>query len=148
MCGIETYAIGNVEIVKNTSSSPDEVIIQRLELTPLSVIGNPDMLTSDLLPLSLTVKLDGRVCSIVSDDIEHSSSIGVCSGITLVKLRDGQELDIKMTAVRGTGTEHAKWTPVTVSAHRRIDKSCFDFQISAVGQITSESLVDEYITNY
>ena len=148
MCGIETYAIGDVEIIKNTSSSADEVIIQRLELTPLSIIGNPDALTPELLTLALTVKLEGRVCSIVSDDIEHSAAISVFSGITLVKLRDGQELDIKMTAIKGTGHDHAKWSPVTVSAHCRIDKESFDFQLSTVGQLTTTSLVDEYVANY
>lgn len=147
MGGIETYAIGNVEILKNTTSSPDEVIIQRLELTPLSIIGDPGNIQADQLSLSLTVRLNGRVCSIVSDDIEHSSAITVYSGITLVKLRDGEELDIKMTAVIGTGLEHVKWMPVSVAAHRRIDPSTFDFQFNTIGHLNSSALI-YHIENY
>ena len=32
--------------------------------------------------------------------------------ILLAKLRPGQEIDMEIHAVKGVGTEHAKWSPV------------------------------------
>jgi DNA-directed RNA polymerase I and III subunit RPAC1 len=36
----------------------------------------------------------------------------VNENILLAKLRPGQEIDLEMHAVKGIGTEHAKWSPV------------------------------------
>merc|ERR1712227_33204 len=52
-------------------------------------------------------------------ELYQEDDIGpVLKDILLCKMRPGQELDVKMTAVKGLGQDHAKFSPVATASYR------------------------------
>ena len=137
---VPTIAIDIVEVNTNTSSLADEYIAHRLGLIPLSSKNVEDVkytrdcdcegycdLCSVILTLRakctgsdiMTVYARDLVVSIpganewvgtpVITDSEQKGSI-------IVKLRQGQEIDMKCIAKKGIAKEHAKWAPTAAIA--------------------------------
>ena len=47
------------------------------------------------------------------DELLPNSSIKPChDDILITKMRPGQEIDVELHCVKGTGKDHAKWSPV------------------------------------
>ena len=47
-------------------------------------------------------------------------------GVTIAKIRKGQEVSIECVAVKGIGKDHSKWTPVSVANYQFIPKIKLD----------------------
>lgn len=51
-----------------------------------------------------------------SSEDDLNNSLGTSDGIVIVKLGPGQRIQLKATAKKGIGKEHAKWSPVATVA--------------------------------
>ncbi|XP_058954480.2 DNA-directed RNA polymerases I and III subunit RPAC1 isoform X2 [Pocillopora verrucosa] len=70
----------------------------------------------------------------------------VLNDILIAKLRPGQELDLKMHAVKGIGKDHAKFSPVATASYRllpeiTIVKPCEDELADKLAQCFSEGVI-------
>ena len=69
--------------------------------------------------LSLDLCCDVDKMTVTSRDIRSNSGVvafhasDTDPGISIVKLKKGQEINLRMMAKRGTGRTHAKWSPST-----------------------------------
>eukprot|EP01119_Soliformovum_irregulare_P006934 TRINITY_DN19344_c0_g1_i1.p1 TRINITY_DN19344_c0_g1~~TRINITY_DN19344_c0_g1_i1.p1 ORF type:complete len:303 (-),score=64.91 TRINITY_DN19344_c0_g1_i1:102-1010(-) len=131
---VPTMAIDLVEIEDNSSVLHDEFISHRLGLIPLSSHQMKKFhYTRDCscqvncencsVEFSLNVScMDDSARDVTSLDLisrshdvqpvhndEHSRG---AQGILIVKLRRGQGIRVRAIAKKGTGKEHAKWSPV------------------------------------
>ncbi len=126
MVEIPTMAVENVEIYKNDSRIFDEVLSHRLGLIPLKTdLGSitlreecdcEDHCTS--CSVSLLLKETGPKV-VYSGDLtsQDSKIVPVHDRIPLLKLRDGEEVELEAIAQLGIGLEHAKWQSTTTSAY-------------------------------
>lgn len=140
---VPTLAIELVEIENNSSMLPDEFICHRLGLIPISshyaenMVYRRDCSCEDMCPdcsveFTLYVKCEepNDYYIVTSKDLKcmepqrfgpvHTSGSGDPQGITIAKLRRGQELKLRAVAQKGTGKEHAKWSPVATVAMETI----------------------------
>ncbi|KAK4741152.1 hypothetical protein SAY87_024740 [Trapa incisa] len=137
---VPTIAIDLVEIEANSSVLSDEFIAHRLGLIPLTSERAMNMRFSRdcdacdgdgqcefcSVEFHLRAKcmtdqtLDVTSKDLISSDhtvvpVDFSGSTGFDSseqrGITIVKLRQGQELRLRAIARKGIGKDHAKWSP-------------------------------------
>ncbi len=129
---VPTMAIEDVMIVENTSPMRDEMLAHRLGLVPLKTDLEsyvPRELCechSELgcsrcsVTLTLEAEAADSSCTVYSKELESSDPevIPVSGEIPIVKLASGQRLKLEAYARLGTGREHAKWQPVSVSAYR------------------------------
>ena len=126
MVEIPTMAVENVEIYKNDSRIFDEVLSHRLGLIPLktdldSITLREECDCEDHCPrcsVSLVLKETGPKV-VYSGDLtsQDSKIVPVHDRIPLLKLRDGEEVELEAIAQLGIGLEHAKWQPTTTSAY-------------------------------
>lgn len=115
---VPTMAIESCTFNKNDSVLYDEIIAHRLGL----IVFKTD-LDSYHLPkegealgphneLKMNLKVSGPKTVYAKDITTADPKVKPVHGDTLIlKLLDGQELDISMSAVLGTGKDHAKWSP-------------------------------------
>lgn len=136
---VPTMAIDIVHIHANSSPLHDEFLAHRLGMIPL-VSENIDVYEFPrncqcqgncsycAVQFRLKVKnTEGGVLDVTSRDLRHISQQGTdvrpsdADGpILIVKLRKNQEIDITCNARKGTGKEHAKWSPVATATFRYI----------------------------
>ncbi|KAJ9062541.1 RNA polymerase II subunit 3, variant 2 [Entomophthora muscae] len=130
---IPTLAIDLVEIESNTSVLIDEYLAHRLGLVPIdSTEADRLKYTRDCncaqycQSCSVIFKLDikcntvGMTRDVTTRDL-ISSDMNILPvfydqndpGITLVKIRFGQEIKLTCVAKKGISKEHAKWSPTT-----------------------------------
>ena len=113
MSYVPTLSVEKVSIYKNDSVLFDELLANRLALVPIKTnlkeYGEKDT-------LKLTLKKEGP-CVVYSEDIESADPKCevALKNIPIVKLGEGQEIKIEMTAVLGTGKDHVKWQPALIS---------------------------------
>ncbi|MCJ1313089.1 45 kDa subunit of RNA polymerase II [Agyrium rufum] len=134
---VPTIAIDSIDINANSSVLPDEFLSHRLGLIPLNSKNVDDVLyTRDCLcdgecencavVLTLRAKCTGseimRVYArdLVVTDPRANEWVGqpVITdpdglGSVIVKLRQGQEIDMRCVARKGIAKEHAKWAPTS-----------------------------------
>jgi len=135
---VPTMAIDLVEIENNTSVLNDEFIAHRLGLIPLTsssvnkIKWSRECQCSDTcencsVSLTMNVKCtDEQTREITSSELRSTNAEVVPvdqggmvtgdmqkpdNGILIVKLRKGQELNLKAIAKKGVGKEHSKWSP-------------------------------------
>ncbi|XP_042479260.1 DNA-directed RNA polymerases II, IV and V subunit 3-like [Macadamia integrifolia] len=135
---VPTIAIDLVEIEMNSSVLNDEFIAHRLGLIPLTssrAMGmrfsrDCDSCDGDgqcefcSVEFHLHVRCDSDQTldvtshdlvssdpSVVPVDVVERSDSSDQRGITIVKLRQGQELRLRAIARKGIGKDHAKWSP-------------------------------------
>lgn len=118
---VPTMAIHDVEIKKNGSALYDEVLAHRLGLVPLKTDlksyklwegKKSEVPKSAQYELKLTLNAKGP-CTVFGSDLK-SQDPKVASAfekMPIVKLLEGQEIEIITTARLGQGREHAKFTP-------------------------------------
>ena len=135
MVNVPKIAIEDVNIIRNDSAMFNEVLAHRLGLTPL--VSNFDDIDGLLLPeddgwydkQGIEFELDEIGPKVVysKDLISSDSTIKpVYDTIPLVKLKEGEELNIEAVAKVGYGKEHAKWMPTTVCAYKQYPEITFN----------------------
>lgn len=122
---VPTIAIDLVEIIKNNTVLPDEVLAQSLGLIPMyskkELVYKEECDCSDLCP-RCAVEMELDVCntsetplSVTCKDIKYDSDeTFIKSTPVIAKLGKNQSLKVKCIARKGTGRMHAKWSPVSV----------------------------------
>ncbi|KAJ3093959.1 45 kDa subunit of RNA polymerase II [Phlyctochytrium planicorne] len=127
---VPTMAIDLVDIEENSSVLIDEFVAHRLGLIPLysndvsNIIYTRDCTCTQyctLCSVELTLNVrcnDDRNRIVTSRDLVSSHELirpifqdDDDPGVTIVKLRKGQELRVRCIAKKGTAKEHAKWNP-------------------------------------
>ena len=136
MVNVPKIAIEDVNIVRNDSAMFNEVLAHRLGLTPL--VSDLDALEGLSLPedddweeykngIMFQLKEVGPKVVYSKDLISSDSRIKpVYDTIPLVKLKEGEVLDIEAVAKVGYGKEHAKWMPTTVCAYKQYPEITFN----------------------
>ena len=80
------------------------------------------MYSRDLEWLPMGSDLEAETGAAFDTDQTDLAGEGGCApvhkDILLAKLRPGQEIDLEAHCVRGTGAEHAKWSPVATAWYR------------------------------
>lgn len=156
---VPVMAIDDVEFRKNTSILYDEIIAHRLGLIPLST----DLKSYDLMneckckgvgcascTVKLTLKAQGP-CTVYASDIKTKDpEIKPLHGkMPIVKLLDGQELELEATAILGHGREHSKWCSGLIFYKMPDpDKDEFIFTVESWGQLTPKEIVLKAISMY
>ncbi len=123
---VPVMAISSVEFRKNDSALYDEMIAHRLGLLVLSTdtkgynVPKKDAKPSSATHVKLTLKEKGPkvvyASSLKSDD---KSIVPVHPKTPIVKLSEGQELELIATAHLGFGRDHAKWSPGLISYYQK-----------------------------
>lgn len=143
---VNTFAIEDVEIIKNESPLYDETLSHRLGLVPLST-NLKDYNRKEnckcggvgcaLCEVNFSLKSDGEgyVYSkeLKSDDPQITP---VDEKIPLTKVFGKKEVDIRAKAVLGSGREHAKWAPA--HAYLKENGSGVDLVLELHGQLSSK----------
>lgn len=129
ICTVEvaTMAIDIVSIFKNDSTLFDEVLAHRLGLVPLETDLEAFVLPSECdcedncpsCSASLILKEKGPKVIYSGDMVSaHDAVRPVYDSIPLLKLKEGEEVELEAIARLGTGMEHAKWQPTTTCAYK------------------------------
>lgn len=118
---VPTMAVEEVTIDKNDSVLYDEIIAHRLGLVVLKTDLDSYVMTSvckckgagcPQCQLKLSLKAEGPRVVYAKDLVSKDPSVvPVYPDTIIVKLLDGQQLQLEATAILGTGKEHAKWSP-------------------------------------
>lgn len=132
---IPTLAIEDVNIYKNDAKMFDEVLAHRLGLIP--IVTNKDSYVlkeecdceSGCSNCSVSFLLKEKGPKIVyskdlkSDDPDVKP---VYDTIPIVRLRDGEEVELEAIAQLGIGKEHAKWQATTTCGYKYYPKITID----------------------
>lgn len=150
---VPTFAIEDVEVVKNDSALYDETLAHRLGLVPLVTDLDTYNKKSECkcgsigcalceVKLSLSQEENGYVYSgsIKSDD---PKIIPFFKTIPVTKLLEGQEIEVNLTAVLGTGREHAKWAPA--HAFLRENGDAVELVIEPFGQLSGKDIFNKAV---
>ena len=146
MVNVPKIAIEDLNIIRNDSAMFNEVLAHRLGLPPL--VSNLEAIEglplpedddweyneerdtwADNLKKGVVFNLNEVGPKVVysKDLISSDETIKpVYDTIPLVKLKDGEVLDIEAVAKVGYGKEHAKWMPTTVCAYKQYPEITFD----------------------
>lgn len=118
---VPTMAIEDVQISRNDSVLYDEIIAHRLGLIVLSTDLEGYVMTSVCkckgagcanCQLHIGIKLEGPKTVYAKDLVSKDPKIKpVYPDTIIVKLLEGQKLELEATAILGIGKEHMKWSP-------------------------------------
>ncbi len=125
---VPTLAIEKVLFLKNEARIFDEALAHRLGMVPLitdlEVVTPPEECDCEedycsRCSVSFTLKGKGPK-TLYSGDLKSSDPKikPVLDTIPLVKLREGEEVELEAVAQLGRGSEHAKWQPTTSCAYK------------------------------
>ncbi len=117
-------AIEDVEVLTNTSAMYDEVLAHRLGLVPLKLKKSGALIPREececeegctKCQAKFVLKKHGPA-TVYSKDLKPANpNVEVADkNIVILELLENQEVNLEMTAVMGTGEEHAKWMPAIV----------------------------------
>ena len=152
---IPTLAIHIVHIFENTSVMPDEMIVHRLGLLPLHSenVDNflykkeCECLSRQCNNCSVSIDLHftcfDDYCNVTSRDLMSSNPsvypvhdstlpqefVDGSESILIAKLKQNQQLHIKCTAQKGTGSQHAKWSPMVALVVRQFPVPNVDTEV-------------------
>jgi len=137
ICTVEvpTIAIETVEIIKNDAKIFDEALAHRMGLIPLttdleSMVPASECDCEDHCPrcsVSLLLKEKGPK-TVYSKDLKSQDPQvkPVFDTIPILKLKEGEEVELEAIAQLGIGLEHAKWQPTTSCAYKYYPKITID----------------------
>lgn len=129
---IPCIAIHNVSIRENDTVFPDEYIAHRLGLVPIDVdpsvleYNDGDANASNVLNFKLNVKnTTNDVQCLYSDQIiwtpmegQEHLLVSVKPGVLICKMAPGNIIDMDLSAEKGVGKTHAKWSPVSLCSYK------------------------------
>ncbi len=131
---IPCLAIEDVDILKNSSVLYDEVLALRLGLIPLR--ASPDLYWDNPdFTAAFTLKAKGPT-TVYSKDLNPADpQVTVAfERIPIVKLAEGQEVELEAYAKVGTAKEHAKWQAAH-AYYRKTGDGTFLFHVESFGQM-------------
>jgi DNA-directed RNA polymerase subunit D len=150
---VPTFAIEDVEIIKNDSSLYDETVAHRLGLIPLVTDLESYNLRSAckcggigcaLCEVKFSLKSDEEGYVYVSTLSSNDPNVIPADGkIPVTKLNTNQAIEINMTAVLGKGAEHAKWAPAHAFLQEKED--AVDLIVEPFGQLTGNQIFNTAI---
>lgn len=124
MTQVPTMAIDFVELKENNSILYDEMVAHRLGLIPLTTdlktyslpkeewnepTGDPRV--EVLLTLQVAKAKQDRLVLAKELESKDTKVVPVHDNMPIVKLAEGQNIELIATARLGTGKEHSKWSP-------------------------------------
>ncbi|KAL0266100.1 UNVERIFIED_CONTAM: hypothetical protein PYX00_011816 [Menopon gallinae] len=120
---IPTLAVEKVLIHKNSGVMPDETLAHRLGLIPIE--ADPEDVDGKELE-SLAFRIDVKngesgIMNVYSHDIQcvqPSRRPWFKKNVLITRLAPKQEIEVEMFCSKGTGKEHAKWSPVCPATYR------------------------------
>lgn len=132
---VPVMAVEDVEFRKNDSGLYDEMVAHRLGLVPFKTDLKTYNLPSECkckgkgcgrCQLKMTLRAKGP-CTVYSGDIKTKDPKikPVFSKMPIVKLLEGQQLELEATAVMGIGKAHAKWSPCLAYYRELVDIHIF-----------------------
>ncbi|MBN1275594.1 DNA-directed RNA polymerase subunit D [Candidatus Woesearchaeota archaeon] len=121
MTEVPVLAIEDVEFRKNSGALYDEVVAHRLGMlsikTDLKSYGLPSKCKCKgagcaQCQVKMTLQATGPK-TVHADDLKSKDpkAVPVHGKTPILKLLEGQEIELEATAVMGQGKEHAKWSP-------------------------------------
>ncbi len=111
---VKTMAIEDVYIKENSSVLWDEFLAHRLGLIPLKA-------EASVKEARFYLKAEGPKTVYAKDLISDSPVKPVYPDIPIVKLAEGQKIDLFAVAVWGEGVDHAKWSPGLATYRRYVE---------------------------
>lgn len=112
--GVQTLAIEEVTIYKNTSSMYDEILASRLGLIPIKT--PPELKGKG--KFSFKLKEIGPKAVHASDMTASDRDIvPAIPDMLIISLKEGESIDVEAETVWGDGAEHTKFTPAHVFYH-------------------------------
>lgn len=159
---VPIMAIELVEIRRNDSILYDEMIAHRLGLVPLTTdLGSYKLAAAEELEnqeylaqssCKLTLKAKGPGVVYAKDMKSKDPKVKpVHPDMPIVKLHEGQEIELEATAVMGTGRNHVKWSPChayfTTDSEETESKN-FHFVIESWGQLKPDEIVKTAMEEY
>lgn len=125
---VPTMAFDVISIDTNTSNLSDEIIVSRLSFVPLRIL-DPSILNCECtsgevcencnVTFYLNATCSSGSCMILANQLRTAIGVTKTLGIDkrdlktpLVPLKVGQTIRLTAIARKGTGSIHAKWTPV------------------------------------
>jgi DNA-directed RNA polymerase subunit D len=156
---VPVMAIDEIEFRKNTSILYDEVLAHRLGLVPLSTDLKAYNMPGECkcngagcasCTVKLTLKAQGPGTVYASEIKTKDPEIKPLYGkMPLVKLLEGQEVELEATAILGQGKEHSKWCPGLVFYKMpNVDGNEYIFTIESWGQLTPKEIAIKAIDIY
>ncbi len=112
---VNTVAIDDVTIYKNTSSMYDEVLALRLGLIPIKTVPELNKKGKEF-----TFKLnESGPKTVYASDLKPSDDDvrPIYEKMLLMRLNEGEKIELEAKAVFGSGKEHAKFAPAHVTYH-------------------------------
>ncbi len=145
---VPTMAIETVEILKNDAKIFDEALAHRLGLVPLTTDIESMVLASECdceetcprCSVSLLLKEIGPK-TVYSSDLKSQDPqvVPYYDTIPLLKLKEGEEVELIAIAQLGLGLEHAKWEPTTACSYKCYPEIIIDTEkCEACGLCASE----------
>lgn len=157
---VPTVAIEWVDILENTTSIHDECLSHRLGLIPIScsnssVLSNmpfadkSENIEEDSLIITLkksNPKDSQSIVHVMSDEVQtHDTGLTALPGISIAILSPGQSINIVCSVMKGNGTIHAKWSPVSVATFKFSKGGLSNFEVETVGSKKGDEIILESI---
>ena len=142
--GIPVFAIDTVDIIENSSVSPDEGIAHTLGLIPLKteLDGADESNSRVMLVLDSEATENTRV--VTSAELESKDQVvkPISNQIPIIHLAPGQRIKLEAYARLGRGTEHSKWNSANVSVLTNTDKNDeYVLTIETAGSLEPKQIV-------
>jgi len=141
---VETWAIELVQFEENSTVLHDEMIAHRLGLIPLTSSAEP--IDAEEVRLTLNCVAGEEPEEWMSEQLESDNDdvVPAIDGIPIVKAARGQCLKLTAIAKRGTGFEHAKWSPVSSCFFQQLPKGIL-FEVETTGSLDPVEVVQKGI---
>ncbi|NPA38169.1 MAG: DNA-directed RNA polymerase subunit D [Candidatus Nanohaloarchaeota archaeon] len=152
--GVETAAVEYIEVNKNTSGLYNEIIAHRLAMIPFTftkVIQNRNKCECEDLSCSkcsvrFVLKKKGPGI-VYSKDIKtvHEDFKPLYDDIPIVRLLEGQEIDIEGIITLGSGKDHAKYIPAIVGYEEIEPDNVYEMHIETISALDPLTIFKEAV---